>query len=119
MKKFEKVIELKGGLVGMNKFDRFIYCELEGRVGGDWGVYDDGEIISYDFDLLEKCDDEDLCYIDDYNFDLEDNNKVLLEDLKEYVGEGICYDGGNWDDWYNVEFIDDVMVISFINVNNI
>jgi len=120
MKKFEKVIELKCGLVGMNKFDRFIYCELEGRVGGDWGVYDDGEIISYDFDLLEKYDDEEYNFIDNFNLNvIKDEDKVLLEDLKEYVGEGICYDGNLGDDWYNVEFIDDVMVISFINVNNI
>ena len=114
MKKFKKVIELKGGLIGMNKFDRFIYGELEMRSGGDWGEYEDGDIVSYDFDLLEKCDDEEYNFIDNFNWNLKDEDKVLLEDLKEYVGEGVCYDGNLGNDWYNVEFIDDVMVISFI-----
>jgi hypothetical protein len=113
MKKFKKVVGLKSGLVGINKFDKFIYGELESRSGGDWNLYDNGDIVGYDFDLLEKCDDEDLCYIDDYNFDLEDDNKVLLEDLKEYVGEGICYDGSYGNDWYNVRFENDIMVIEF------
>ena len=119
MEKFKKVVELKGGLVGMNKFDRFIYGELESRSGGDWDVYEKGDIIEYDFDLLEKsCDDDDLNYIDDYNLGLEDENKVLLNDLKEYVGEGVCYDGNYGNDWYNVEFVDDVMVISFDYMEN-
>ena len=48
---------------------------------------------------------------------IKDEDKVLLKDLKEYVGEGVCYDGNLENDWYNVEFIDDVMVISFISVN--
>ena len=60
MKKFEKVIELKGGLVGNNKFDKFIFGEFEGRIYGDWGVYEDGEERGYDFDLMKKNDDEEL-----------------------------------------------------------
>ncbi len=116
MKKFEKVIELKGGLEGNNKFDKFIFGEFESRIYGDWGVYEDGEERGYDFDLMEKNDDDDFCYIDDYNYDLEDKDKVLLEDLKKYVGEGICYDCGYRDnDWYNVEFKGDIMEINFIN----
>jgi hypothetical protein len=117
MKKLEKVIELKGGLVGNNKFDKFIFGEFEGRIYGDWGVYEDGEERGYDFDLMEKNDDDDFCYMDDWNYDLEDKDKVLLEDLKKYVGEGICYDGGYGNDWYNVEFKGDIMEISFININ--
>ena len=109
------VIDLKSGLVGINKFDKFIYGELEMRSGGDWSNYDEGDLISYDFELLEKCDDEELCYIDDYNLDRDEEDKVLLNDLKEYVGEGICYVLFNDEDnWYNVEFVDDVMVVSFI-----
>lgn len=115
MEKFKKVIELKGGLVGINKFDKFIYGELEMRSGGDWSNYDEGDLISYDFELLEKCDDEELCYIDDYNLDRDEEDEVLLNDLKEYVGEGICYVlFSDEDNWYNVEFVDDVMVVSFI-----
>ena len=52
MEKFKKVIDLKSGLVGINKFDKFIYGELEMRSGGDWSNYDEGDIISYDFELL-------------------------------------------------------------------
>ena len=117
MEKFKKVIEVKSGLIGMNKFDKFIFCELESRISGDWDVYEVGEVVSYDFDLLEKNDDEVMNYIDCWNWMcLEDEDKVLLEDLKEYVGEGICYDGGYGDDWYNVEFEGDVMVISFLSM---
>jgi hypothetical protein len=117
MKKFKKVIELKDGLEGNNKFDKFIFGEFEGRLYGDWGVYEDGEERGYDIDLMEKNDDEDLCYIDDLNYGLEDEDKILLEDLKEYVGEGICYDNGYGDNnWYNVEFKGDIMEISFINI---
>jgi hypothetical protein len=118
MEKFKKVIELKGSIENYNKFDKFIYGELEGRSGGDWNEYEDGDVVSYDFELLEKCDDEELCYIDDYNFDRDEEDKVLLNDLKEYVGEGICYDGDYRDnDWYNVKFEGDVMVISFICID--
>ena len=115
MEKFKNVIKLVGSIEGYNKYDKFIYGELESRSGGDWNDYEDGEIVSYNFDLLEKNDDEDLNYIDDYNFDVEEDKRVLLEDLKKYVGEGICYDGDyNDNEWYNVEFKGDVMVISFI-----
>ena len=117
MKKFKQVIELKGGLEGNNKFDKFIFGEFEGRIYGEWGVYDDGEERGYNFDLMKKYDDEDFCYMDNWNYDLEDEDKVLLEDLKKYVGEGICYDGGYGNDWYNVEFGGDMMYISFININ--
>jgi hypothetical protein len=118
MEKFKKEIVLKGGLVGINKFDKFIYGELEMRSGGDWNNYDEDDVISYDFELLEKCsDDDDLNYIDDYNLDLEDEDKVLLEDLKEYIGKGICYVlFGDDDNWYNVEFKGDVMVVSFLSM---
>jgi hypothetical protein len=118
MEKFKKEIELKGSILDFNKYDNFIWCELEGRSGGDWGEYNEGDIVEYDFELLEKdSDDYDLNYIDDYNFDRDDEDKILIEDLKEYVGEGICYviDYGE-DNWYNVKFEGDVMVISFLSM---
>jgi len=118
MKKFEKVIELKGGLEGNNKFDKFIFSEFEGRINGDWGEYEDGEERGYDFDLMEKNDDEELNYIDNLNDSLKDEDKIKFEELKEYVGEGICYDNGDGDDnWYNVEFKENIMEISFINIS--
>jgi hypothetical protein len=122
MEKFKKVIELKGSILDLNynKFDKFIYGELESRSSGDWNECKDGDEISYDFDLLEKDEDDVMNYIDYWNWMcLKDEDKVLLEDLKKYVGEGICYSGSyDEDNWYNVEFVNDVMVISFIYVEN-
>jgi hypothetical protein len=116
MEKFKKEIIIGGG-VFENKYDRFIYCNLESRSGGDWDNYEVGDVISYKFDLLEKCNDWVDNFIDDWNYDLEDKDKVLLEDLKEYVGEGICFSYGKDDwGWYNVEFDNNVMIISFIEV---
>ena len=115
MEKFSKVLKLENDIRNNNKYDKFIWCQLESRSGGDWNNYEVGDIISYDIDLLEQCDDEIDNFIDSWNWDLKDEDKVLLEDLKEYVGEGICYKGSYDDnDWYNVEFVGDVMVISFI-----
>ena len=34
-----------------NKFDLFIFGLIEGRISGDWNVYDDDEVIWYSFDL--------------------------------------------------------------------
>jgi hypothetical protein len=115
MEKFKKVIELKSSIENYNKYDKFIYGELEGRSSGDWNEYKDGDVVEYDFDLLEKDEDDVMNYIDCWNWMcLKDEDKVLLNDLKEYVGEGVCYDGSYGNDWYNVEFEGDVMVISFI-----
>ena len=51
---------------------------------------------------------------------MDDEDKVLLEDLKKYVGEGICYDGGWGDDcWYNINFEGDVMMIRFMYMENL
>jgi hypothetical protein len=118
MKKFKNVVELKGSILNYNKFDIFVFGELEGRVNGDWGVYEDEDIVSYDFDLLEKYDDDDLNYIDSLNDCLSEDRKVNLNELKEYIGEGICYEN-EFGNWYNVEFKDDIMVISFICVKEI
>jgi hypothetical protein len=79
-------------------------------IGVDWlQLY-----CKINFDFMEKNDDEDLCYIDDLNDSLKDEDKIKFEELKEYVGEGICYDGSYGDDYYNVEFKGDIMEISFI-----
>ena len=119
MKKFEKVVKIN--YYDFNKFDNFVFSNLDIRVGGDWSDhYEEGDIISYDFDLLEKCDDEVDNFIDNWNLDMDDEDKVLLEDLKKYVGEGICYDGGWGDDcWYNINFEGDVMMIRFMYMENL
>ena len=89
MKKLEKVIKLNGGLKGNNKFDKFIFGEFEGRINGDWGEYEDGEERGYDFDFMEKNDDEDLCYIDDLSDEqieeFKDKKIVTADPGKKYL----------------------------------
>ena len=61
-----------------NKFDLFIFGLIEGRISGDWNVYDDDEVIWYSFDLREE-----------EWLDLDFN----LESLENYIGDGIEYNG--------------------------
>jgi hypothetical protein len=77
-----------------NKFDKFIFGLLEGRENGDWNEYDEGEEISYNFDLRNEE------WIDlDFN----------IESLGNYIGEGI------WIENYNVKIKDWDLIISSIN----
>ena len=99
----------------MNKFDNFIFDNLDSVLGGDWSNYDDGEKVVYNIDLMEDCDG--VSYIDDWN---ESNIKgvvIDLDEIKNYVGEGICYIDESWGDdrcWYNVEFKGNILKISYI-----
>jgi hypothetical protein len=77
-----------------NKFDKFIFGLLEGRENGDWNEYDEGEKISYNFDLR-----------DEEWIDLDFN----IESLGNYIGEGI------WIENYNIKIDDWNLVISSIN----
>ena len=77
-----------------NKFDKFIFGLLEGRENGDWNEYEDGEEISYNFDLRNEE------WIDlDFN----------IESLGNYIGEGI------WIENYNVKIKDWDLIINYIN----
>jgi hypothetical protein len=77
-----------------NKFDKFIFGLLEGRENGDWNEYENGEEISYNFDLRNEE------WIDlDFN----------IESLGNYIGEGI------WIEDYNVKMEDWNLIISSIN----
>ena len=77
-----------------NKFDKFIFGLLEGRENGDWNEYNEGEEISYNFDLRNEE------WIDlDFN----------IESLGNYIGEGI------WIENYNVKIKDWDLIISSIN----
>jgi hypothetical protein len=99
----------------MNKFDNFIFDNLDSVLGGDWSNYDDGEKVVYNIDLMEDCDG--VSYIDDWN---ESNIKgvvIDLDEIKNYVDKGICYIDESWGDdrcWYNVEFEGDILKISYI-----
>jgi hypothetical protein len=117
MKKFENVVELNGS-VFENKFIKFIFDNLDNYLGGDWSEYKDGEVVNYNIDLLEILDDNDkISFIDDWNWERDEDDKMDLGELKEYVGEGICFIDKNWNEdkcWYNVEFKGDVLKISYV-----
>jgi hypothetical protein len=77
-----------------NKFDKFIFGLLEGRENGDWNEYENGEEISYNFDLR-----------DEEWIDLDFN----IESLGNYIGEGI------WIENYNVKMENWDLIINYIN----
>ena len=77
-----------------NKFDKFIFGLLEGRENGDWSEYEEGEEISYNFDLR-----------DEEWIDLDFN----IESLGNYIGEGI------WIENYNVKMENWDLIINYIN----
>lgn len=114
MKKLKNVVRVNVSNE-MNKFDNFIFDNLDSVLGGDWSNYDDGEEVVYEIDLMEDCDG--VSYIDDWN---ESNIKGIVigvDEIKEYVGKGICYIDESWGDdrcWYNVEFEGDVLKISYV-----
>jgi hypothetical protein len=117
MKKFEKVVELNGCKFE-NKFIKFIFDNLDNYLSGDWGVYKNGDVVIYNIDLLEKCEDWEFNFIDDWNECIvNEEDKIDLGELKEYVGEGICFIDKNWSEdrcWYNVEFDGDELEISYV-----
>jgi hypothetical protein len=114
MKKLKNVVRVNVSNE-MNKFDNFIFDNLDSVLGGDWSNYEDGEEVVYEIDLMEDCDG--VSFIDDWN---ESNIKGIVigvDEIKEYVGEGICYIDESWGDdrcWYNVEFEGDVLKISYV-----
>ena len=44
---------------------------------------------------------------------------LSVEELKDYVGEGICVieDSNNDDLWYNIEFVGEDLIIRFKNLD--
>jgi hypothetical protein len=97
MKKFEKEVEYNWG---ENKMLDFIYGLIEGRSGGDWTPYKEGDIIVYEWEGEELEED-----IIDMGFDWN------FEDLKEFVGEGITISYGN--DFENVKFVGNNLVVEY------
>jgi hypothetical protein len=114
MKKFKNVIRVNDGYE-LNKFDNFIFDNLDSVLDGDWSNYEDGEEVVYSVDLMEVNDG--VSFIDDWN---ESNIKgvvIDLDEIKNYVGEGICYIDESWGNdrcWYNVEFEGNILKISYI-----
>jgi hypothetical protein len=104
MKKFEKVIVWNektnvGPLL-------VIGGKIDSRISGDWSEYDEYEEVRYRFDLF---DEDEMCEFEDGN--------VSIEDIKEFVGDGICIEIVEDDRiWYNVSIKDDKLLVDWINL---
>jgi hypothetical protein len=98
MKKLSKKVKFD---IGENKIIDVIDNLLEGRLGGDWNDYEEGDEIKYKFNFN---DEDELELIEECN--------VSLDELKEFIGEGICYIV-NEDIWYNIKFKDNIMIVKF------
>ena len=102
MKKFEKVVIWnEESNVGSLKL---IGDLIDSKLNSDWSYYDDYEEVSYEWDLNDE-------------YDVELIEGVSLEDIKEFVGDGICIEM-DFDDniWYNVSIKDDKLLVDFINL---
>ena len=113
MKKLENVIRVSNVL---NKFDNFIFDNLDSYLGGDWNDYKDGDKVVYNIYCMEIMSD-DFSFIDDWNECKNEDEKIKLNELKEYINEGICYIDESWSNdrcWYNVKFENNVLIISYI-----
>ena len=82
-----------------------IICDLiDGRIEGDWNEYDKYEEVKYDFDLKDE----------DY-FEMLEDVGVSIEDVKEFIGEGVCLIWNEVDEvWYNVSIKDNVMLVEWL-----
>ena len=104
MKKFEKVIVWNektnvGPLL-------VIGGKIDSRLNGDWNEYDPYEEVRYRFDLF---DEDEMCEFEDGN--------VSIEDIREFVGDGICIEIVEDDRiWYNVSIEDDKLLVDWINL---
>jgi hypothetical protein len=88
MKKLSKEVKFEENSKIMNLIDGL----LESRESGDWNEYNDGDIVKYYFEFDDEC----------YN-ELLDDEDIKLDEVKEVVGEGICYIVDE-DVWYNIKF---------------
>ena len=78
MKKLSRKIYV--GNIGENKITDTIDSLLEGRLNGDWTEYKKGDVAKYSFD-----------FDDEYELELLEENNIKLNEVKEFINEGICY----------------------------
>lgn len=115
MKKFEKVVKVESFKNEKNELYKFIFGELEGLLSGDWSDCGEGEEVCYKINL----DDEN-------EFDKEywvEEGRLDIEELKEFIGEGICFEDDVCSEyfeseiWYNVSFEGNVLKYEYVVVN--
>jgi len=104
MKKLEKVIVWNektnvGPLLVIGE-------KIDGRISGDWSVYDEYEEVRYRFDLS---DEDEMCEFEDSN--------MSIEDIREFVGDGICIEVEEDDRiWYNVSIEGNMLYVDWLNI---
>jgi hypothetical protein len=104
MKKFEKVViwneETNVGPLLV------IGGKIDSRISGDWSEYDEYEEVRYRFNLN---DEDEMCEFEDSN--------MSIEDIREFVGDGICIEVVEDDRiWYNVSIEDNMLYVDWINL---
>ena len=115
MKKFKNVVKITSFENEKNELYKFVF----GGVGvdrlEDWSEYEKGEEVCYNIDL----DDEN-------DFDKEywvEEGRLNIEELKEFIGEGVCFEDDICSEyfeseiWYNVSFEGNVLKYEFVSVN--
>ena len=111
MKKFEKEVRV-GNFEDEGKEINFLFGLLDARLNGDWSEYKVGEEVEYVWN-----GDEWKLEIEDEDGDLNDGD-LSVEELKEFVGEGICViEDSNEDLWYNIKFEGEDLVIGFVELD--
>ena len=98
MKKFKKKVK-----VNESKFVDFVDGLIEGTLNGDWSEYEEGEEVRYKYDFNDK----------DYLEMLEENN-IEFNEVKEFIGEGICYIVDE-NIWYNISIKDNIVLVDWVN----
>jgi hypothetical protein len=74
---------------------------IESRENGDWNEYNEGDIVRYFFDFDDECYSE-----------LLDEENIKLDEVKEFIKEGICY-VVDYDIWYNIRFENNMMITEY------
>jgi hypothetical protein len=107
MKKFEKKIVISFWNEKTNVGSlKLINGLIESRLDGDWSEYDEYEEVRYSWNLNYEYG---MC-------DLELEG-VSLEDIKEFVGDGICIEFVEDDRiWYNVSIKDNKLIVDWVYI---
>jgi hypothetical protein len=97
MKKLSKEVKFEENSKIMDLIDGL----LESSEGGNWNEYNDGDIVTYWYDF------------DDVNYsELLDDEDIKLDEVKEFIKEGICYVIDE-DIWYNIRFEENEMIVEY------
>ena len=98
MKKFKKKVK-----VNESKFVDFVDSLIEGTLNGDWSEYEEGEEVRYKYD-----------FNDEYYLEMLEENNIEFNEVKEFIGEGICYIVDE-DIWYNISIKDNIVLVDWVN----